>query len=514
MVTFRSRPGWLIPFACITIFHLATMFLRRTGILLPAASVLSGVSSAARQPAYHPPAQSGFNNLDAALRGPGVFGFIFDPSSRIPDEDGAYNFCNMPHVRRATYVRPGDEYELAFVEVAHRHHKRTPYRDNSFPVESYAWDCDDVGLYQFGEPLVEEGHGVAKVYQALFVSEVNPFLPVGWQGRCKFPQITAGGLDDSWRHGADLYAVYGKLLGFLPGKDGDAWREKVKYRVTNNPITSQVAGMVINGMWGATGSVPLLVEDDAVDSLEPRYGCPAGSNLYNGVRSKAPWRDHLTAAEPVFSALDDLSGVPRNDDGFHISFDHYFDNLSSRQCHGKPLPCKLVNGVNSSNCVTQDQADTVYRLGHWEYSQQYRDDPDSLAMATMTIGVWFAELLAHFRQAVAGRSDTIYFHNVAHDGSISRMLAFLQIDTMFWPGLGAEIVFEIWKKKIRPLSGDGIDKDSSSSGYFLRVLYGGSVLTSSSPSLGTIEMIPLETFQEYVVGLVGKDASSIRDLCT
>jgi 2-phosphoxylose phosphatase len=88
---------------------------------------------------------------------------------------------------------------------------------------------------------------------------VNPFVPAGWIGTCQFPQITAPGLDDSWQHGADLYGVYHDLLGFLPGKNGD-WRKKVMYRVTNNVITSQVAGMVINGMWGVTDSVPVSIQ--------------------------------------------------------------------------------------------------------------------------------------------------------------------------------------------------------------------------------------------------------------
>lgn len=84
-------------------------------------------------------------------------------------------------------------------------------------------------------------------------------MPSGWIGSCQFPQITPGGLDDSWQHGADLYGVYGELLGFLPGRHED-FAEKVKYRVTNNVITSQVAGMLINGMWDTTEPFPLLIQ--------------------------------------------------------------------------------------------------------------------------------------------------------------------------------------------------------------------------------------------------------------
>ena len=88
---------------------------------------------------------------------------------------------------------------------------------------------------------------------------MNPFEPSGWVGTCQFPQITSGGLDDSWAHGRDLYGVYHDLLGLLPGKEED-WKSKVRYRVTNNQITSQVAGMVVNGMWGVTDSFPLSIQ--------------------------------------------------------------------------------------------------------------------------------------------------------------------------------------------------------------------------------------------------------------
>jgi 2-phosphoxylose phosphatase len=73
-------------------------------------------------------------------------------------------------------------------------------------------------------------------------------------GTCQFPQITAGGLDDSWQHGKDLCGVYHDLLGFLPD-DSD-----VTFRVTQNVITSEVAGMVINGMFGTEAEFPLLIE--------------------------------------------------------------------------------------------------------------------------------------------------------------------------------------------------------------------------------------------------------------
>ena len=54
-----------------------------------------------------------------------------------------------------------------------------------------------------------------------------------------------------------MWEVYGELLGFISGGE-EVIGGKVVYRVTGNVITSQVAGMVINGMFGTRGDVPLL----------------------------------------------------------------------------------------------------------------------------------------------------------------------------------------------------------------------------------------------------------------
>lgn len=401
----------------------------------------------------------------------------------------------------------------------HRHHKRTPYAANSFPVESYNWDCDDEELYYFARPFSEDAtsatpgasrNSSALAYWKVF-SGINPFeaLASGWKGTCQFPQITSQGLDDAWQHGADLYAVYHNLLGFLPGHDdddADSWAQKVKYRVTNNVITSEVAGMVVNAMRDTTGPAPLLVQPDGADSLEPSYTCASSEGLYGAIQSASSnpqWGAHLEAARGLYATLDGISGVDGADPGFHASLDHYYDNLSARQCHGKPLPCKLVNATTTAggagaglvndtgSCVTQAMADEVYRLGNWEYSQVYRDSgAGSLAASVGSFGVWTAELAAHLRGVAGGaQGGVLWFHNVAHDGSVSRLLGILQVDVMVWPGMGSEVVFEMWKRRRR----GGKGGETSASGYYVRVLFGGKVLTSSNPSLGTLDMVPVET---------------------
>jgi acid phosphatase len=93
-----------------------------------------------------------------------------------------------------------------------------------------------------------------------------------------------------------------------------------------------------------------------------------------------------------------------------------------------------------------------------------------------------------------------YSHNVAHDGSVSRLLAILQIDVMVWPGMGSEVVFEVWKKGFE-------------SKRYLRVLWGGKVLNSSNPLFGSMDLIDLDVFFTYIDGLVGKGAVKVPSLC-
>ncbi|CZT10122.1 hypothetical protein WAI453_006363 [Rhynchosporium graminicola] len=554
---------------------------------LAASLVRYGNAAGAVDLGWYAPNATEINDLTKVLTGEGVYGFIYNSSTVPASEYGTYNWCNMPHVRATEYKKPSAEFKLQYVEVIQRHHKRTVYAANAFPVESYGWDCHDEGLFYYGEP--KAGHRSAHTYWQGFRSAQNPFVPPGFLGSCQFPQITKEGLDDSWQHGKDLYGVYHDMLGFLP----ETANEKITFRVTQNVITSEVAGMTLNGMFGIEGDHPLMINPSGYDSLEPTYSCPASSSLFSAIRSSPNWTNHLTAASGVFSALDDISRVPINDSGFHASFDHYYDNLSARQCHAKPLPCKLVNGVNSTTCIDQNLADDVYRLGHFEYSQIYRGDPRSLAASYTSQGVWIGELTAHIRELINGTSDVIYRHNVAHDGTMSRILSLLQLDVMVWPGMGSEVVFELYKKGnpatptsatttstptptkecardnclrqfieesakvssfcpsytassaiatatlptfvsqcggsasrvssacsclVTPTSSSASSTPTptaggSASGYYMRVLWKGQPLRSSNPSLGLMDMVPLETVLAYFDGLVGVGASLIKGKC-
>ena len=145
------------------------------------------------------------------------------------------------------------------------------------------------------------------------------------------------------------------------------------------------------------------------------------------------------------------------------------------------------------------EADAVFRRGEYEYSYIYRGAHESLAASTGSYGVWMAELASNIRASMSGSSSIIYRHNVAHDGSVSRLLSVLQIEKMVWPGMGSEVVFELYSK---------------GACYFIRVLWEGHVLKSANPSLGSMDMLPVATLLNYIDGLVGKMASKVPGLCS
>ncbi|KAK5081056.1 hypothetical protein LTR70_009318 [Exophiala xenobiotica] len=446
---------------------------------------------------WYPPTKTVVNDLESVLNGTNIYGYIFNSSTTPLDVPySTYNWCNMPHTRANEYIIPDPDFELRYVEVIHRHHKRTPYASNTFPQEQYPWLCNDESLYYYAAP---SDNSAAQIVWNISQSPLNPFKPTGFpNSTCQFPQITAGGLLDSRQHGADVFSVYHDLLSFLPSTfDAD----RIFFRVTNNVITSQVAAQVAVGMYPSLDShtVPVTVQPVNVDSLEPQYPCPASESLYSsyGVGSTDPaWLAHLTAPSTtqLFARLDALSGVNPSDTAWHAWFDHYFDNLSARLCHDKPLPC------NSSVCVSDAMTESVFRRGIYEYSYIYRDNPHSLSASVASYGVWLAELAYNIRTAMAGTSNVVYRHNVAHDGSMSRLLSMLQVDVMVWPGMGSEVVFELWRRK-------------SSGCWVVRVLWKGVVLRSSNPGLGALDMVPVGALLGYIDGLVGVNAREVPGLC-
>ncbi|KAL0578188.1 hypothetical protein V5O48_003819 [Marasmius crinis-equi] len=450
------------------------------------------LSRVASSPTHFPPSSSNLNNLSFVINGTGAPG-IFNSSNTPNEIYGIYNWCNMPHVRKREYKTPLKEFQLEYVEVIQRHHERTPYASNTFFKEDVSWDCTHAGQIHGGRGPSGASADLVQVQWNTFNDQSNPWtnsVGPGFVGsNCQFPAITPQGLEDSRTHGHDLREVYAPLLGLKSSFDPS----QATIRVTNNVITSQVAAGLVKGLFPdtpLTSPAQVLIQTSGIDSLEPTYKCSPADDIrsaYTG--SNANWTAHLTDASSLYDKLDKVSGIERDDSaGWHTSFDHYYDNLSAKLCHDKSLPCSTND---TSICVTQDEANTVFRLGNYEYSYYFRDAVNSTAYTALHFGAWFGELEARLQAQMDGSSKVKYYHNIGHDGSMASLLGFLQVDKMVWPGMGSEVAFELYKKQ------DGK--------YFVRVLWGGQPMNTSTP-MGTLDMIPVETllscqYLHFVLGI-------------
>jgi hypothetical protein len=84
-----------------------------------------------------------------------------------------------------------------------------------------------------------------------------------------------------------------------------------------------------------------------------------------------------------------------------------FDNLQAKQCHQKSLPCSM----NQTNlCLSQQDADAIYRLGNWEYAYRWRGSQDALNLSVLRMAPWFRELQANLQASVDGTSRVKYRH--------------------------------------------------------------------------------------------------------
>lgn len=316
-----------------------------------------------------------------------------------------YNYCNMPRVNNITYTKVSSDYELVYVELIHRHHKRTPYASNLLPgdiIESYM----------------------------------------------NYPQITTGGKIDSFNHGDDLFHVYHDVLNFLPNEYDAA---KIKYRVTNNNITTQVFNSLIKGMYPSYNITPILRKND---NLEPNLKCRQADDLKKSIRSTSIWYEETNMT--IYTELSRQDGINEsNHPGFFGSIDHFYDNLSTKTCAG--------DAIN----ITTEQFNKVMKLGDWEYDYTYRQSANATEYGIYRYGNWTMELVSHLKAAMDGSSPVIYWHNIAHDGSIAALTAlikdFIKTKEFRWPGMGSEYVFELYKKP------DVYD-------HYLRILFSGKEL--------------------------------------
>lgn len=199
------------------------------------------------------------------------------------------------------------------------------------------------------------------VYAQTYSDPSNPFLGQYVNGTCQYPQLTVGGLLDGFRHGRDLWRVYGENFQLLP-KTLDP--EGVWFRSSSSALTQDSAGGVLRGIWpDYWGAVPLHQQAAAVDTVNEGYSCPARATLLSTIQSTEEWNRHLAVTETLRNELGEMLGA--SEASWQSTFDHFADNFQARLCNGYELPCSRSD---LSKCVTAEQADEVFRAGDWEWN--------------------------------------------------------------------------------------------------------------------------------------------------
>jgi hypothetical protein len=299
------------------------------------------------------------------------------------------DWANMPHVTPCTYPKTPKGCKLIYVEVIQRHHQRTPYKANLLPNE-------DTKLWDATVPAQE----------------------------AEYPMLTYRGHADSEQHGHDLRRVYSNMLHFLPTYDSSC----VSFAVTTNRLTTQVLSSLIKGLFP---SVTSYKHEPITDSLSPSYPSPKAerSRANERERNQQKWKLHEAELTCLFEPIDKITGISSEDQNWHVSADHYFDNLSAKIGHGIPIPEGISDG----------QLQEIRRLGDIDYRMLYGNQE----YCTLSYWKYVEEMLQRLEDS--GTSSLLYRHNIAHDGSLSRLLGILQDSRMGWPGMGTEVVFEVWE---------------------------------------------------------------------
>jgi len=257
----------------------------------------------------------------------------------------------------------------------------------------------------------------------------------------------------------DLWELYHGHLGFLRSVDPD----EISVRTTYIERTKHVASGVLAGMDPSTAGRPwpARAQPELIDSLVPSYACPRADSLFAAAVA-APgwqevWKNNSALLERVNSVLGTSSSV----------FLSYQDIVTARVCNDHPLPCNAAG-----DCISEEDAAQIFELANLEADYLWHLAENATEYNQLTFGVMFSELADALREPT--HRLALY---VAHDASIVRIAAGLEIFPLHWPRLGSEFVFETWS-----------DKDGEK---FVRVFYDGELISSLS-------WTPLETFISHL----------------
>jgi hypothetical protein len=377
------------------------------------------------------------------------------PSTSTPWDISSY--CNAPHVNVTHYEPPEEGEELVHLSIMMRHHKRTPIAlvpDEREINRGVPWDCSGVKQFTY------DGGG-RRLSNAVTIPPGHPFGQQIWAGSCEEGQLTAGGFHDSINHGKDLWDVYHTYLGFLHA----VRPSEISVRTTFIDRTKHVASGVLAGMdpSSAKRKWPAHAQPQRIDSLAPNYKCPRADSLVFAAQHAPFWQDVLKKNLPLKERLDNVLGTTNSTAVWPSTFTFYQDILTSRVCNDHPLPCNAAG-----DCVSKEDAAEIFELGNLEFDYLWRRAESAAEYNQLTFGV----LLAELADALEAPKHSLALY-VAHDSSIVRLAAALEIFPLRWPRLGSEIVIEIWRDR--------------SNRRFVRVLYDGE-------SVDCLKWTPLSDF--------------------
>lgn len=390
------------------------------------------------------------NDLKIVIDEKNVYDFIFNFNA---DSHNTYNYCNLSRVHSNTFSTIKNEYKFEYVEIIHRHHKRISYVTNAFLVEEDTWFYDDERLFFDDESIFETNS--TKTHWRVYASNSNFLTSMSFVDICQYSQIIDDELIDSRQHDTDIKKIYQKMLHFLLKKFD---RNIITYRIINNIITSQVAFQIIVKMWSKHTNFDhdLLIQQSNMNSLKSTYACNVVKKLYDSYdfdNSFNNWITHLSQFASLKKRFDKLFDVKSSASDWSNSWNHYFDNLSTRFCHQKKLSCNIEN---SSDCVIMKTTKKIFKLNEYEYNFIYRDFEKSLRINIINYEIWVSELVHNLRIRIAEFEVVIeisakfanvrYKHNFAHDDFVARLLSILQIDQIIWFNMSVEVIFEFFSE--------------------------------------------------------------------
>lgn len=182
--------------------------------------------------------------------------------------------------------------------------------------------------------------------------------------------------------GDTLRQLYVHEQGLLPRRLNE---EDVWVRSTDVPRTRESALGMLLGLYPAgsrahgqtvrTWRKPMVIEDMVANPLK----CPRYEQRRQELMRSAEFQQRMQRTQPLRRQLERVlhtAGLG----SFEADFDSYVDNLMTRTCHAKPLPCERGGG-GGGECLTLGDARAVLDEGDWQYGFLYRDEVGSITQS-------------------------------------------------------------------------------------------------------------------------------------